>query len=382
MINKESGDCAINESPKPKQESYTFSDGNEPSTSDAFSNLRTSDQQTGVSVNSKAMIDQLEINEANTSASVDEIYKIPAPRLTILSTSNGSEVYLIGTSHFSRDSINDVEKIMKSVKPGAVVVELCKDRFSLLTIDENELLEQNRNFSFSTLPNAIAQRGIAQGLIYTLFIKMSATLTQKLGIGPGGEFRVAVAEAKKLQGCLIFLGDRSIKVTIARAVKSLSFLEKIKILYQSISCEDSKITSEEIEKFKNKDILSELFRELAGEYGGLKTVLLDERDIYLAHSIYSLAQRYETSLGPRDVVAVVGVGHVAGIVEHWGKTTDEEVRALNEIPAPSMSQVIVFKIFKYGTLALLSYGIYKTVNSAIHVVPKLYHKIVSIPLMK
>lgn len=292
---------------------------------------------------------------ATTSALDTQNFSTSHVRLT---TANGSEVFLIGTAHFSHKSIQDVQEVMRTVKPSAVVLELCKERAFMLTLDEETLLEQNRKLSYDKVRSAIAEKGVAQGLVYIMFIKMSANLTEKLGMAPGSEFRAGASEAQKLPGCRVVLGDRSLKVTVARAVDSISLWQKIKLIYQVV-LNDVAITQEDVEKCKDKDMLEQLLQELGGEYPGFKRVILDERNYYLAHSIYQWAENSATSKGPQRVVAIVGVGHVNGIVEHWGKTDDDQIRILNEIPTTTKTRRFVTRTIKYCSLALLLYVGYR-----------------------
>lgn len=279
--------------------------------------------------------------------------------ITRLTTANGAQVFVVGTAHFSPKSKDEVKKVIQSVKPNAVLLELCKERAFMITLDEESLLEQNRKLSFESIRTTVAEKGLAQGLIYIMFIKMSANITEKLGMAPGSEFRAGSAEAQKIPGCSVVLGDRSLKVTIARAVASVTFWQKIKLVYQVLAT-DASITQEDIEKCKDKDILEQMLQELGGEYPGFKRVILDERNVFLAHSIYHWAQNLDLRLNPRKVVAIVGIGHVRGIVEHWGQTTDAQIRELNELPTTSKTKRVVTKTLKYCSLALLVYVGYKT----------------------
>lgn len=302
-------------------------------------------------------------NELLVSSSAESTHSFDVSSLpetlTKLTTANGSEVYLIGTAHFSPKSVEDVEKVIRSVKPSGVVLELCHERAFMLSLDEESLLQQNKDLTMQKVRDAISEKGLTQGLIYVMFVKMSATITEKLGMAPGSEFRAGSREAHKIAGCNVILGDRSIKVTIARAVASINFWQKLKLLYQFI-VNDASITQEDVEKCKDKDILESLLQELAGEYPGFKKVLLDERNIYLAHSIYHYAQNSETSLGPQKIVAIVGIGHVGGIVENWGTTTDEQITSLNEMPKVSKTEIVIKKSIKYCSLILLVYIGYRT----------------------
>jgi pheromone shutdown protein TraB len=78
-----------------------------------------------------------------------------------------------------------------------------------------------------------------QGLLHLVLLSMSAQLTKKLGMAPGGEFRAAVQEARKLNNnCVVVLGDRPFNVTISRALSSLTVIQKVKLAYQFIASSD------------------------------------------------------------------------------------------------------------------------------------------------
>lgn len=309
------------------------------------------------------MQDSNEAPKSPTSSESSNIEPInPLPDTLIrLTTANGSEVYLVGTAHFSRKSAQDAEKVIRAVKPSAVVLELCQERAFMLTLDEQSLLQQNSSLSIQKIRGAIAEKGFAQGLIYVLFVKMSASITEKLGMAPGSEFRAAAREAVTIPGCNIVLGDRSLRVTIARAVASISLWQKVKLIYQVLR-NDLSITQEDVEKCKEKDILEQLLQELGVEFPGFKRVLLDERNIFLAHSIYKVAQSRVISQGPQKIVAVVGIGHMSGIIENWGKTTEEDVVRLTEVPETSRTKIIVTKSIKYCSLVILVYIGYRALT--------------------
>lgn len=43
-----------------------------------------------------------------------------------------------------------------------------------------------------------------------------------------------------------------------------------------------------MEKCKQRDLLEELLREMAGEFPELSRIFVDERDQYMAHTLFSL----------------------------------------------------------------------------------------------
>lgn len=121
-------------------------------------------------------------------------------------------------------------------------------------------------------------------------------------------------------------------MTLSRGFASLRLWQKIK-LARSILTNTEEITPEEVEKCKEKGLLGQMLAEMAEEYPTLSRVFVDERNTFLTYSLQLAASPIPnpedpTLLVPSTVVGVVGIGHVAGIVERWGKVTDEDVGPL------------------------------------------------------
>ncbi|GCC33993.1 hypothetical protein chiPu_0012466 [Chiloscyllium punctatum] len=74
-----------------------------------------------------------------------------------LVTEDGCKVYLVGTTHFSKQSIKDVQQIIQEVQPDAVVLEVCKYREQLLTLDEQSLLNGSKMFDTCTMLQSMKQ---------------------------------------------------------------------------------------------------------------------------------------------------------------------------------------------------------------------------------
>ena len=185
-----------------------------------------------------------------------------------------------------------------------------------------------------------------QGVMYLLLLSMSAHLTKELGMAPGGEFRTAYQEAQKLSGCIVQLGDRPINITLKRAIGSLGPWQKLKLAWNILTNNDP-ITKEDVERCKDRDLLHDMLAEMAGEYPALASVFVDERDIFLAHSLQMAADaipahalntsgRVINDFNPPTVVGVVGIGHMPGIVKKWGTVTQDQVRAVVKVEPPSL----------------------------------------------
>jgi pheromone shutdown-related protein TraB len=117
-------------------------------------------------------------------------------------------------------------------------------------------------------------------------------------------------EAAKELSIPCVLADRDIQVTLRRAWASTGWWGRSKMLAAMISSvlSNEKLEADEIERIKQSDVLAEMMKELAEYLPPAKRALIDERDRWLASRIH-------TSVGAK-VVAVVGAGHLEGIVSH------------------------------------------------------------------
>ncbi|XP_041611719.1 traB domain-containing protein isoform X1 [Vulpes lagopus] len=204
--------------------------------------------------------------------------------VTELVAEDGSRVYVVGTAHFSDDSKRDVVKTIREVQPDVVVVELCQYRVSMLKMDESTLLQEAKELSLEKLQQAVRQNGVMSGLMQMLLLKVSAHITEQLGMAPGGEFREAFKEASKVPFCKFHLGDRPIPVTFKRAIAALSFWQKVKLAWGLCFLSDP-ISKDDVERCKQKDLLEQMMAEMIGEFPDLHRTIVSERDVYLTYML-------------------------------------------------------------------------------------------------
>lgn len=297
--------------------------------------------------------------------SIEEFNQNLPDTVTLLKTPNGNNVYLVGTAHFSEESQKDVALVIRNVRPRAVVVELCESRIHILKHDEKTLLEEAKDINIQKIRSVIRTNGVLNGMFYILLLNMSAKLTQELGMAPGGEFRTAMREATKIPNCLVHLGDRPINITLKRAINGLSLFQTMKLVWKLMSF-DENITKEDVEQCKQKDLLEELMKEMAGEFPAFGEVFVNERDLYLCYSLQmaSTHTRNTSQMAqqphPENIVGVMGIGHCAGITKIWNnKGLVEEIPRIMIIPKAKLSTRIFKSTVKYGTLAMVGYGIYR-----------------------
>ncbi|CAM2098776.1 traB domain-containing protein isoform X1 [Caretta caretta] len=323
--------------------------------------------------------DQKETSDASPNISDADAFKIlldmkmkkrqKKPNLpstvTELVTEEGSKVFVVGTAHFSDSSKRDVVKTIQEVQPDVVVVELCQYRVSMLKMDEKTLLKEAKEINLEKLQQAIKQNGVMSGLMQMLLLKVSAHITEQLGMAPGGEFREAFKEAGKVPFCKFHLGDRPIPVTFKRAIAALSFWQKVKLAWGLCFLSDP-ISKDDVEKCKQKDLLEQMMAEMIGEFPDLHRTIVSERDIYLTYMLKQAAKRIELPRAseteprkciPSVVVGVVGMGHVPGIEKNWN--TDLNIQEIMSVPPPSTSSKVLRFVIKATVFGLMGYGCYR-----------------------
>ncbi|XP_017846656.1 traB domain-containing protein [Drosophila busckii] len=293
--------------------------------------------------------------------SLDEFDQNLPSTVTLLNTPFGSKVYLVGTAHFSEESQDDVSLVIRNVRPDVVMVELCPSRVHILKLDEKTLLEEAKNINIPKIRGILQTHGYINGIFFILLLQMSAQIAKDLGMAPGGEFRRAFEEIKKLPGCILHLGDRPIRITLYRALRALSLWQTTKLVWR-LTFTDS-ISIEEVEECKQRDLLEKLMQEMAGEFPAFSDVFVRERDLYLCHSL-QLAALPQAAPGahqvrPVRVVGVVGIGHANGIAKMWGQVDPEKIPAILEIPPASLGQRICTHTLKYGLIGLGCYGAFR-----------------------
>lgn len=109
-------------------------------------------------------------------------------------------------------------------------------------------------------------------------------------------------------------------------------------------------------------------KEMAGEFPKFGDVFVNERDLYLCYSLQlaclhskNQLQQLNRPLEPFNVVGVIGIGHCAGVQKYWNSKTAiaNEIPEIMKIPEASRGTKFFGKTIKYGTYALIGYGVYR-----------------------
>ena len=229
------------------------------------------------------------------------------------------EVYLIGTAHVSKESVNDVKKTVEAIAPDTICVELCTARHKAI-IERDSWKKMN---IFKVIKEKKSLFLLAQLIMGSFYRRMG----EKMDIQPGAEMIEGVNLATE-SGAQLVLADRDIEITLKRVWGHLSLWHKMKMAAQLLMSLfiDEEIDDETIEAMKNQDQLEHIMETFAKEFPEVKRRLIDERDIYLAQKVRKASGK--------KIVAIVGAGHIPGMKEYIHQ--DMPLEPLMELPPKSV----------------------------------------------
>ncbi|XP_063950706.1 uncharacterized protein LOC108219774 isoform X3 [Daucus carota subsp. sativus] len=208
-------------------------------------------------------------------------------------------IWLIGTSHVSSQSAVDVERVVRTVKPDNVVVELCRSSLNSLVAEfifragimftsndnENGPKLKSNMFSlsgdgfFGAVGRSLNLGGQTALALRLLLAILSSKVSTDVKRPFGDEFRVARKTSEEV-GAQIVLGDRPIEITLERAWNSLKLSEKVNLIGSVVR--GITLTS---------DISSDTLK-------------------YIAWSL----KRSKAVNSSKKVVGVIGKGHMNGVI--------------------------------------------------------------------
>ncbi|MBQ9630926.1 MAG: TraB/GumN family protein [Treponema sp.] len=255
------------------------------------------------------------------------------------------EIILLGTAHVSKESVEEVTALVKETMPDCVAVELDAKRYKTITEPENyrkldiiSVLKKKEGFL------------LLANLVLSAFQRR---MGQSVGVKPGDEMLAALKIAKELN-IPHALVDRSIEITLRRAWAKNSLWGKCKLLASLIASAfgNEDISEEEIEALKKSNEMDSMMNDLSDYLPTVKEVLINERDKYLAASIWKASGN--------KILAVLGAGHLPGVQMYLEKIASGEestdTSLIDSVPKKSAFSKIIPYIIPAFILALIIVG--------------------------
>ena len=252
---------------------------------------------------------------------------------------------VLGTAHVARSSVEAVRHHIEAFEPDVVAVELCPTR--------HEALRSDRRLDREGLLKVVKEGKAPLVLLQSLLAAEQRRMGLSEGEQPGAELLAAVqeAEARALE---VELVDRDIQTTLRRAWRTMRMRERARLLWALIAEEDEEDDALDLETMLGDgDLLSDLLDELRTISPGAGSVLIDERDAYIAEKVRRL------EAGGR-VLVVVGAGHLRGIAqrldgEHGAKVTDLE--PLERLPERGVARKAMPWVLPLAVLGLVAWNL-------------------------
>ena len=221
---------------------------------------------------------------------------------------------ILGTAHVSSESVELVRNQIEEWGPDLVAVELCPSRMAALT--EPESLDSE------DLLKIIKEGRSAMILLQSALAAQQRRMGISSGEKPGAELLAAVNAAEE-SDIPVEMIDRDVVITLRRAWRKMGMIEKWRILNALLWEEDDEEVSID-EVLGNSDLLSSMMEEAREVAPRAGEVLIDERDAFLAGRIQQIR-------GKGKVLAVIGAGHLSGVVQNLGEPAMETTSRLADL---------------------------------------------------
>ncbi len=253
---------------------------------------------------------------------------------------------LIGTAHISSASVELVRSQIGEWSPDLVAVELCESRKASLLEPES-------------LDNEDLLKILNEGKSHMILLQSALAAEQRrMGISsgekPGAELLAAIEAAEEAE-IPVELIDRDVLITLRRAWSKMGFREKFRVLDALLWQEDDEEEASIEELLEDSDMLSNLMKEAREVAPAAGSVLIDERDSFLAGRIQQIR-------GKGKVLAVIGAGHLEGVRSQLSEPAMEStsrLRELNEEPRKSVwpkALMIAIPLFLLGAVVSMGYN--------------------------
>ncbi|GGX94328.1 pheromone shutdown protein [Litchfieldella qijiaojingensis] len=251
------------------------------------------------------------------TANADESRTISGPLRVV---EYGATRYtLLGTAHVSAESAAEVRRLIRSGEFDAVAIELCPSRHHSM-VEPDALAGQDLFAIFRQGKAGMVAASLALGAF-------QQRVAEQSGIEPGAEMRAALEETQR-NGLPLLLIDRDVGITLKRIYHNVPWWQRYGLFTGLLGSVMSRqeVSAEDIERLKEGDVLESTFREFAEQSETLFTPLISERDRYMALRIgeENATGRY------RNVLVVIGAGHLKGLAAHLEQPLPEDPRPERE----------------------------------------------------
>lgn len=233
---------------------------------------------------------------------------------------NNTNITILGTAHVSKASADAVRELVESNQFDVIAIELCESRYNSI-VNPNSLADMDLFEVIKSKKASMVAASLALGAY-------QQRLAEQFDVQPGEEMRVAIDLAEK-NDLHIELIDRDVGITLKRLYGNIPWWRKLYVISGLIASvmTNEKVTEEEIEKLKTGDMLENTFAQFATSAYDLFSPLIAERDQFMSAKLRQAVQKREG----KNILAVVGAGHLAGIKQELTSGNAEPQSTIEEL---------------------------------------------------
>lgn len=207
-------------------------------------------------------------------------------------------VVFVAVIHTDLESVEEVRRVIREVKPVVVAVELDHERYEHLSNPSSQ----------DEMPTMPVTGDTAQDLMQQLAI-MEQALGGITGSNVGDEMMAAIEEGRTINA-KIALVDRPMKATVQAMMRVP--LDELYGLTNMLP--DATKDIEEggafdlLDMLKQDGAVDDILEQFRSEFPGLTKVLIEERDQFVANALHFILSDVQGK-----IVAVLGAGHIQGV---------------------------------------------------------------------
>lgn len=266
-------------------------------------------------------------------------------------------VHLLGTMHISNASATAAHRLIYDVHEAGglsrIFLELDAERLETLRRGGDSAFDESlssmlKSLLSTFLPGATEKSGSGElaGILRTA-LKAGYRAFQQVGFASGVEFIAAINAAEKLK-VPVMTGDIEVSNTmssLARAIQTDISPSKLIQLMMSrnpygnggneveravtdafilMASGDSEGAHVRLSHALNRESVRNIIKTMRDVAPNVTGAMLDDRDQYMAHGLFSLAKELERIPGQTSAVAIVGLAHVDGIEHHWQRLLERD----------------------------------------------------------
>ncbi|MEM4259709.1 MAG: TraB family protein [Candidatus Woesearchaeota archaeon] len=203
-------------------------------------------------------------------------------------------LFIIGTSHISKDSVNEIKKRASELNPDIIAIELDKHRLSAL------ISNAKPDYSIKNI-SKIGFKGYLFAIIGGYFQKK---LGEIVGVKPGSDMYVAVKFSQENHKILALI-DQDINITLKKLSKNIKFKEKIRFIWDLLTSWFQPKIKIDISKVPEDELVRQLMRILKKNYPNIYYTLVDERNKIMSRRLVKLMRENPD----KKILCVIGAGH-------------------------------------------------------------------------